>query len=173
MLDLGCGTGRIADPLALEGHDVLAVDESADMLAEVQHARTLCASIGSLSLDTRFDVVLLLSHLINGTDGEELLEVAAKHVTGRGSVLVQRLEPGRDWRPGAVIQGDVTISLDSIRVSGSIIEATTEYVLGERSWRQPWRMRVIDDAELSAMTKRLGLTIELLDGAWVLLRPAT
>lgn len=38
VLDLGCGTGRIADPLAAESRDVVAVDESAAMLEFVQAA---------------------------------------------------------------------------------------------------------------------------------------
>ncbi len=35
VLDLGCGTGRLAIPLTRRGHPVLGVDESAEMLDRI------------------------------------------------------------------------------------------------------------------------------------------
>jgi SAM-dependent methyltransferase len=37
IVDLGCGTGSIAIPLAREGHEVFGIDLSEDMLAVAQH----------------------------------------------------------------------------------------------------------------------------------------
>ena len=40
VLELGCGTGRVAIPLALDGHDVVGLDRSPAMLARAErHAR--------------------------------------------------------------------------------------------------------------------------------------
>jgi len=44
VLDLGCGTGRIADPLAAEGCHVVAVDESAALLERVLAEPGLCVA---------------------------------------------------------------------------------------------------------------------------------
>lgn len=65
VLELGAGTGRIADPLAQLGHHVTAVDDSDRMLAEVRHARTVRARIEDLRLAQRFDAVLLPTNLIH------------------------------------------------------------------------------------------------------------
>lgn len=132
----------------------------------------MCASIGSLGLGRRFDLVLLLSHLVNGEDGQQMLWSAARHVTHDGAVLVQRLEPARTWEPSVARLGPVTLSLDSVTVDGDIVQATTQYTLGERTWRQPWRLRVLDDAALTAMANRVSLAPERMDGAWACLRPA-
>ncbi|HEV3173004.1 MAG TPA: class I SAM-dependent methyltransferase [Actinocrinis sp.] len=39
VLDLGCGTGRIATPLAALGRQVVGVDQSPAMLASLQGTR--------------------------------------------------------------------------------------------------------------------------------------
>lgn len=41
VLDLGAGTGRLAHPLIESGYDVVAVDESPEMLARIRSARTV------------------------------------------------------------------------------------------------------------------------------------
>ncbi|WP_275293308.1 class I SAM-dependent methyltransferase [Amycolatopsis sp. La24] len=59
VLELGCGTGRVTHPLLALGHPVVAVDESAEMLAHVVGAETVRARIDELQLDRRFPVVVL------------------------------------------------------------------------------------------------------------------
>lgn len=68
ILDLGGGTGRIADALIDRGHRVVVVDSSAAMLRQVRRAATVCSSIEALRPPDRFDAVLLASHLINSPD---------------------------------------------------------------------------------------------------------
>ncbi len=48
VLDLGAGTGRIANALTALGHRVTAVDDSAEMLEHVRCARTVQARIENL-----------------------------------------------------------------------------------------------------------------------------
>jgi SAM-dependent methyltransferase len=71
VLDLGCGSGRIAHPLIDLGHPVVGVDHSADMLAHVHGAETVCAPIAGLDLGRTFGGVLLASHLINAPDAAD------------------------------------------------------------------------------------------------------
>jgi Methyltransferase domain len=53
VLDLGCGTGRLAEPLARLGHPVTGVDNSPQMLAALRHAAGVCAEITTLQLGSR------------------------------------------------------------------------------------------------------------------------
>ena len=50
VLDLGSGPGRIANPLARAGHDVVAVDDSQAMLDHVEGATTVLADLWTLDL---------------------------------------------------------------------------------------------------------------------------
>jgi SAM-dependent methyltransferase len=92
VLDLGAGTGRIADPLVALDHDVLAVDSSAEMLAAVRSARTHLARIEDPALAERFDVVLLAGHLVNApaaASRRAVLSTARRHLADGGQVLLQ------------------------------------------------------------------------------------
>jgi SAM-dependent methyltransferase len=64
VLDLGCGTGGHAVPLASRGYDVVGVDRSPHMLdrarARTASARFEVGEIGSLDLADRFDAVLMM-----------------------------------------------------------------------------------------------------------------
>ena len=69
ILELGAGAGRVTQPLLELGHPVVAVDESAEMLARIRGAETVLARIQELRLGRRFDVVLLASFLVNTPTG--------------------------------------------------------------------------------------------------------
>jgi SAM-dependent methyltransferase len=94
VLDLGCGTGRIAHRLLELGHPVIAVDDSPEMLARVRGAETVLSRIEDLRLGRRFDAVLLASHLINRPDPRALLTAVRRHLSGQGRAVIE-------WHPPA------------------------------------------------------------------------
>jgi len=163
VLELGAGAGRVTQPLAALGHPVLAVDNSADMLAHVRGAETLLADIETLRLDRRFDAVLLASHLINTPDASQrqaLLATAAHHVTGH--VLIQ-------WHPPAWFDrvdstshqaGPVAITVRDIVRDGDLLSATVHYDGAGHHWEHPFtalRLSIEDiTAELAAAGLRFG-----------------
>jgi SAM-dependent methyltransferase len=92
-----CGTGRITRQLTELGYDVTAVDESAEMLARVEHGvERVCAAIEGLELDRRFDVALLASNLVAAPPRQRqaFLETCRRH---SDLVVVEGLPLG--WRP--------------------------------------------------------------------------
>lgn len=96
ILDLGAGAGRIAEPLAELGHEVTAVDDSAEMLAHVRHARTIQSRIEGLRLAEKFDAVLLCSSLINYPGSEfrlDLVATVAHHLKPTGKAIIQWRSP--------------------------------------------------------------------------------
>jgi SAM-dependent methyltransferase len=178
ILDLGCGPGRLANPLAADGHEVVAVDDSAAMLAHVAGAQTVVADVWMLDLGRAFDIVLAVSHLVNERQRErrlQLLRVCRAHVHAGGAVIVQRYPPG--WQPaeGSSEVGDVRVQLhDVVDHEDGSFSAVVTYDLRDRQWAQPFTARVVDDAELSALASAAGFMVgEALDaeGAWVVLRP--
>ena len=177
VLDLGAGVGRLANPLAIDGHRVVAVDNSPEMLAHVVGPTTVVADIWSLDLAERFDVVLALSHLINSVSRDrriQLLEVCRRHVRDDGRVVIQRHAPA--WIPldeqGQL--GDVTVRLHDIERHDEYFAAATRYTFHGRSWTQRWEATIVDDIELTALADATGFTLtDQLDetGAWVALAP--
>ena len=177
VLELGCGVGRITHPLVDLGHPVVAVDESAGMLAHVHGAETVCARIEGLDLGRRFAVVLLMSNLVNTPRDQRLafLGTCRRHVADDGIVLIERLEPS--WAPVAGAQsqiGAVRVVLREIERSGPVVSGVVEYSVDGQLWRHSFESHVLDDNELEASLREAGLELSrVVDDArrWVESRP--
>jgi SAM-dependent methyltransferase len=165
ILDLGSGTGRIAHPLADLGHPVLAVDDSAEMLAHVSGPETVCARIEDLRMDRRFDAVLLASHLVNTESGaarQALLATAAHHLADDGKLLVE-------WHPPTWIDtatdtdgglGPVTVQLRGVTRNGDLLSATVRYSFGDQTWSQPFTVRRLSEQDIPAALAAAGLVFD-------------
>jgi SAM-dependent methyltransferase len=95
VLDVGCGTGRVALELAAHGHDVTALDSDVELIAELaRRARghglrvdTVCADARSFSLPGRFALAIAPMQVIQLLGGS----------AGRRATLTrvrEHLEPG-------------------------------------------------------------------------------
>lgn len=156
VLELGAGTGRIADALVELGHPVVAVDESPEMLAHVRRAETACAQIESLALGRRFDVVLLASHMINAPEESirrTFLETCARHVSDEGCVIIQQHPPG--WFTSIAESedeaGGIAFRLRRLsRPAPGLVSATAEYQAGDRVWTHSFTAARLDEPALHA-----------------------
>jgi SAM-dependent methyltransferase len=176
ILELGAGAGRVTHPLVGLGHPVVAVDESAEMLAWVRGAETVRAEIQNLRLRRRFDVVLLASFLVKVPDPAlrgRFLAACRDHVRDRGCVLVQRHSPG--WfdkvAEGERVTGGIVFRLRDLRRPGpGLVAATAEYQVGERVWTQTFTAERLDNQALEAALAEAGLAVDAYltpDGSWV------
>jgi SAM-dependent methyltransferase len=95
VLDLGCGTGGHAAPLADGGYEVLGVDRSPDMV-QLAKARRCAAQfqvgeIASLDLGQTFDAVLMmfavLGYQIGNAEVLAALATARRHLRPSGLLL--------------------------------------------------------------------------------------
>lgn len=93
VLDLGCGTGGHAVPLAQRGYEVVGVDRSPHMLERARARRASVrfelSEIGSLDLaGERFDAVLMmfavLGYQLANTDVQAALQAARRHLGPNG-----------------------------------------------------------------------------------------
>ena len=166
VLDLGCGTGRIAHPLIELGHPVTAVDSSEEMLACVRGAQTVRSEVADLDLGRSFDVVLMASHLVNTPDRDErraLLTAAARHLAASGLLIAEQHPP--EWfdvvadRSGGHI-GDVRADLTDVHRDGDVVSATIRYWSGEQMWTQSFDARRLDDHLLRAELLAVGLSFD-------------
>ena len=98
ILDLGCGTGNHAFPLAQRGYEVVGVDRSADMLAHARRKSVDAETNGRLvfqqgdvrtvDLKQSFDAVLMmfavLGYQLDNTDVLSALRTARRHLRSDG-----------------------------------------------------------------------------------------
>lgn len=166
VLELGAGTGRIADVLAGMGHDVVAVDESPDMLARIRWAGRACARIEDLDLGRRFDLVLLPSFLVNAASEairSAFLACCVRHTSPSGCALIQQHPPAWFDTVTAVEreQAGITFRLrDITRPEPSLVSATAEYQVGDRVWTHAFTAMRLDEAQLRASLQSTGLALD-------------
>jgi SAM-dependent methyltransferase len=92
VLELACGTGRIAAALAADGHRVVGLDIATPMLAEARRksdsVEWIAADMRSFTLSRRFDLVILAAnafcHLLTLRDCEDCLRSVLAHLEGGG-----------------------------------------------------------------------------------------
>jgi SAM-dependent methyltransferase len=104
LLELGCGTGRVALHLARRGHEVWAVDADPDLLAALAaraaedrlRVHAVRADVRALALGRKFDLILAPMQLIQMLDGEAsrgaALRRAADHLADAGRLAVAIVE---------------------------------------------------------------------------------
>jgi SAM-dependent methyltransferase len=164
ILELGAGAGRITHSLLALGHEVVAVDESPEMLAHIRGAQTVCSPIQGLRLGRTFDVVLLMSFVIETADDElrrAFLRTCSAHVAEHGCVILQRKPP--EWydtvRPFERDAGDghVVRMTDVSRPESGLVAATMEYTVGDRRWTHFFLSRCLDDDFLETELNEAGL----------------
>ncbi|WP_329129563.1 class I SAM-dependent methyltransferase [Streptomyces sp. NBC_01476] len=158
ILELGAGAGRMTHPLLDLGFTVTAVDESAEMLAHVRGARTVCGPIEDLGLDEKFDVVMLASFLVHAARTglrDALLAACRRHVADDGCVLIQR--EGEDYHadvPREIVHpAGYTVRILSVEPVGDGVNSVhSEYVFPDAVWTQTFLARPLTkDAFESAL----------------------
>lgn len=111
VLELGCGTGRIAVPLAAAGSRVTGVDISPAMLAAARdraeglRVRLVEGDMRALDLGERFGAVFVplggLQHMTTADEVVAALATVARHLAPGGQAVVDVEAPHPDdWLPG-------------------------------------------------------------------------
>lgn len=105
VLELACGTGRIAIPLVQEGFEVVGIDTSEPMLAEASqkaeraqtHLEIHHADMSNFDLEKNFSLILLsnnaLCHLLDLTSFESCMKCVKQHLQKNGKFIVEVFVP--------------------------------------------------------------------------------
>lgn len=134
VLELACGTGRIAIPLAVKGAHVVGVDNDGSMLAQARrNARGAGVDIEWVQADMRrfelgrddFDLVVIafngINHLLTLEDALACLRSARRHLAPNGRLVIdtflaspERLVP-EQLQIAYVLPDDTRITIDARR----------------------------------------------------------
>lgn len=127
VLEVACGTGRVAIRLAREGYHVVGLDLSQAMLdvarqksAGIGNVRWVHGDMRSFDLGQAFGLAIIPGHsfqnMVTAADQFSCLESIRRHLVPGGLLVVHLDHPEMDWLGG--LTGD----------QGGIFEITSEFV---------------------------------------------
>lgn len=104
VLELGCGTGRVAIPLAEAGYDVTGIEAEPDMLVRLEkkaypreRLEIVRADARAFHLQKQFDVILLscnfLNHFVDAADALAVLQRCREHLAPGGVTVIDCSTP--------------------------------------------------------------------------------
>jgi SAM-dependent methyltransferase len=170
VLELGCGTARVALPLAMAGFEVTGIDLSAPMLAvarrkllsapqAVRERLTLIeADMTAIDLDRRFGCVIVpfrsFQQLLTVNLQRAVLRVMRRHLRPGGRVALHLYDPRLDVLVGDGGAGPIAEGIHPVtgrRYAAEVLRCRFDYVAQVRhdTWRYTERDdtgRVIDEA---------------------------
>jgi len=181
ILEVGCGTGRVAAALAAEGHEVVGVDLSAPMLRLAQRRRdALSADVAARlsfhradmrTLDLGRDFALIVTparvfqFMLTSVAQREALAALRTHLRPNGRLVLDLFDPRLDL---------VVPTAEGTTRGGELIHPTTgNRVTWEITGRRPdpARQLIVDDwtfSEIGASGEVLRTTTEQLTLRWSL-----
>ena len=145
VLDLGAAAGRVAIPLARDGHEVWALDRSPDMLAEItrrladepvpvrERITPVRGELQSFALGRRFGLVMVamntLQVLTEPGDRLECLRRVREHLAEGGEMIFDVALPDVD---------EIVESMGIARWGGSVRDAVSGATLVHSAWYESW-----------------------------------
>jgi SAM-dependent methyltransferase len=164
VLDVGAGTGRVALDLAAHGHDVVALDTEAELLAELEQraaaaghpVRTLVADAESFTTDERFGAVLVPMQTLQLLRDRTAFFSAARRHLRPGGVLAAAIAEDLEPFEGPLVPPDH----DGRFVSQPTAVRLLDDVVRLERVRDDGETQTVDVIELARVTER-GLHAEL------------
>ncbi|MFN2519573.1 MAG: class I SAM-dependent methyltransferase [Candidatus Limnocylindria bacterium] len=191
VLEIGCGTGRIAVPLALDGHRVVGIDRSAAMLSRAR--RRSGAAVGveyregdavALALGEKFQLIVIAFNTFLEFEPEgraACLASVRAHLLPRGRVALDVFQPDptgtgaaegllvEDWTRRDPLTGHEVTKFTSSRTSAerTLVSVRYDEVGDDRSVRRMQRRVTLHHLyrrEAELLFAQAGLPIESVHG---------
>lgn len=188
VLELGCGTGRVALALAAEGHEVVGVELSERML-ELAHRKAAHAELGltlalgdlrSFELERTFGSILLtyntLNHLLDRDSLSRCFATVKRHMSESSRFVIDTFQPSLAFlgnepekRRGILRYRDPYIDKEVVLSEENHYDAATQLnrvvwsyaIEGVEDVRvEELTMRIFFPQELDALIELHGLVIE-------------
>lgn len=184
VLDMGCGTGRLACDLAARGHRVTGADPGTAMLNIARNrpggdaVTWIETDAAGLSLDTRFDLVIMTGHVFQVFLDDDAVRAAlrtlSRHLAPGGRIAFETRNPAvrewEEWTPEQTRErlevpgiGAVDVHYDIASVSGAFVTFETHFRFTANDHVVATStLRFMDHRELAAFLAETGCT----DVAW-------
>ena len=187
VLDLGCGTGRLALAMAAAGHVVTGVDparsslEAARVKPGAERVTWIAGSSGVLP-DAAFDVAVMTSHVaqffVTDEQWDQALADLKRALVPGGRLTFDSRDPRargwKQWNPAdsrrqVSLPGgrSVTATIDVDAVTDHVVSFTIRYSLSDgQTLASTGDLRFRTESELRSSLATAGFTIEEIYGGW-------
>ncbi|MFI1988069.1 class I SAM-dependent methyltransferase [Actinoplanes sp. NPDC020271] len=186
VVDLGCGTGRLAIAMARAGHEVTAVDPAAAALAAArrksggERVHWLQGSAGQLPARS-FDAAFMTSHVAQSfVDDEEwdgVLRGLRRALVPEGRLVFDSSDPAfepwalwnpRDsWRAVVLPDGEAEAWSEAAEVEPNVWHVTERYRFADgREVANSATLRFRTEPELRASLREAGFRVDTIYGGW-------
>lgn len=175
LLELGVGTGRLAVPLAEKGHEVVGVDVSEEMLAQLAKkssaVTTVLADMTTVRVEREFAVVYIAFNSIlvlpTQEDQVRLFRNAAAHLRPGGRFVLET-EVMSYAKPGDTSRFRVSkVEKDRLTITAGVVDPATQFYNGtwvvfepDGTKFYPIHGRTVTHPEMDLMAQLAGLTLE-------------
>lgn len=187
VLDVGCGTGRLACEFASRGHQVTGADPAAAMLGVARarpggdRVRWIETDAAHLAEPTRFDLIVLTGHvfqlLLDDRDVRAALGTLSRHLAPGGRLAFETRNPAaREWQywsPRYTRQqvraggAAAEVHYDISRVSGELVSYETWFrFAGGDVVVVPDTLRFMDQTQVAGFLADAGRTEVTWYGDW-------
>lgn len=188
ILDLGCGTGRLAADFARKGHAVTGVDPAEGMLAVARNRPDgalvdwVWSDAVGLRLERVFDLVVMTGHVFQVFPDDaamvDALAAARRHLAPGGMLDFDTRNPAaRAWEGWTAAittrevdlpaSGAVRVAYDVRAVVGEHVTYVTIFDFGAGDVLEvPDRLRFVDRDRLESLLRRAGLRTVDCFGDW-------
>ena len=188
ILDMGCGTGRLAVALAERGHRVTGADPSAGMMSVARNrlgatrVTWVDSDAKSLALDTRFDLITMTGNVFQVFLQDEEIRATLRNLhrhLAPGGVLAfetrnPQVEEWRGWTPDLTREtiavpgvGAVDVHYDIAETNGAFVTYETHYRFGPDDVAVGRdTLRFVTRDELAAFLAEAGFTDVTWFGDW-------
>jgi SAM-dependent methyltransferase len=180
ILDMGCGTGRLAVALAERGHRVTGADPSAGMMRVARsrpgadRVRWIDSDTANLALDQRFDLIIMTGHVfqvfLEDDEVRATLRNLRRHLAPGGCLAFETRNPlveeWREWTPALTREslqvpgiGAVDIHYDIAKAEGALVTFETHFRFAtDDIVVAPTTLRFMSRAELAGFLHEAGFT---------------
>ncbi len=186
VVDLGCGTGRLAIAMSGAGHEVTAVDPAAAALAAARRkpggdrVRWVQGSAGQLPARS-FDAAFMTSHVAQSfVDDEEwdgVLRGLRRALVPEGRLIFDTSDPAREpwalwnprdsWRPVPLPGGEVEAWSEAAEVAPYVWHVTERYRFADgRELANSATLRFRTEPELRDSLREAGFRVDRIYGGW-------
>ena len=188
VLDLGCGTGRLAAALA-PGRELFGVDPAAAMLTTARQREGgsavtwIEADARNVRLGQRFELIVLTGHtfqvFLTDEDQRAVCETIAAHLAPGGTFIFDSREPSREewrkWEPRHSLRSIEHPALGRIEAWNDVVhEPASEIVTywtfyrasDGRVWEAQSPIRFAGKKAIAARIAEAGLRVDRWMGDW-------
>jgi ubiquinone/menaquinone biosynthesis C-methylase UbiE len=188
ILDMGCGTGRLAIALAERGHRVTGADPSAGMMrvacgrAGAERVRWIDSDAAGLVLETRFNLIIMTGHVfqvfLEDDEVRATLCNLRRHLAPGGRLAFETRNPlveeWRDWVPALTRETVEVPGIGAVEIHYDIAKADGAFVTFETHFRfaphdvvmAPTTLRFMNQSELAAFLREAGFADVTWFGNW-------